>query len=207
MKKNTYIAAALAVAVLAGALYLAFGSRAFAESDDEHDRGNGNAFGIKGKLGEDFRDVEKGFSKVFERASGISPAEVPQSIAVNPQGDVRLTGAEVTAVSGNQLTVKLWGWNLTVDRTNAQIIGKVNIQEITGQSTSTATSTAEINVGDKLLVKGTVNSTTGVVTASWIKNLSLQQQGIADIQSRISQLLQLIQQLQARLRAGTGAGE
>lgn len=208
MKKNAYIAAALAVVMLAGALYFVFSPRslALAEEEKEHGFGQRNAFGLKGKFAEEFNDLEKGFSKIFDRVSNISPSEVPQSISVNPQGDVRLTSAEITAISGPQITVKLWGWNFTVDRSNARIVGRINLPSIASESPSTVTSSADLNVGDRLLVKGTVNSSTGIVAASWIKNISLQQQGITDIQGRINQLLKLIQELQAQIRARTGGG-
>ena len=209
MKKNAYIAAALAVVMLAGALYFVFSPRslALAEEEKEHGFGQRNAFGLKGKFAEEFNDLEKGFSKIFDRVSNISPSEVPQSISVNPQGDVRLTSAEITAISGPQITVKLWGWNFTVDRSNARIVGRINLPSIASESTSTATSSADLNVGDRLLVKGTVNSSTGIVTAIWVKNISLQQRDLTDIQGRINQLLKLIQELQAQIRAKTGGGD
>jgi len=202
MKKNSYIALALAVVVLSGALHVAFGHSAFArvEVDDESK--------LKGRFGEDFKDLDRGFSKIFERFSNTPPAEAPASILVNPDGDVRLTGAEVTAISGPQITVKLWGWNFTVDHSNARIIGRINLPAmpaIDAAATPTAPS-ANFNIGDKLMVKGTVNSSTGVIAASWVRNLSLQHQGVADIQGRINQLLQLLQQLQAQLRARAGGG-
>lgn len=208
MKKNAYVAITLSVVMLAGMLYVLAGQGTIvrAQIDSERERGQMRASELRGKFGEDFKDLEKNFSRIFDRFSNMPPAEVPASISVNPEGDVRLTGAEVTALPGTQITVKLWGWNFTVDRSNAQIIGRVNLPTTvapTNMEVSTVPG-ADINVGDKLLIRGTVNSATGVVTASWIRNLSLQQRGVADIQGRINQLLQLLQQLQAQLRARTG---
>lgn len=147
------------------------------------------------------KEIESAFSNAFGNAvqSGVTAEQMPSSLSIDPSGQVRITGASLTAVSSGSATVNVWGLTFNVDTTQAQLAGP-------GEQGLTSSS---LQVGDKLTITGTLNPTTGVISAKVIVDYSAAaQQATGVLQSRINQLLQLIQQLQTQLNAmsGTGAG-
>ena len=147
------------------------------------------------------KNLEDSFSSAFDNTvqSGIKAEQMPSSVSIGPNGQIRMTGASLTAVSGNNVTVNIWGLTFNVNASQAQLAGS-------SQQTIALT---DMQVGDKLTVTGTIDPSTGAVTGQVIVDYSLatRQAGSA-LQSRINQLLQLIQQLQSQLnlmQGGTGA--
>ncbi len=147
------------------------------------------------------KELENAFSNAFDSTvqSGIKADQMPSSLSIGPNGQIRITGANLTAVSGSALTVNVWGMTFNVNAAQSQLAGS-------SQQTIALT---DMQVGDKLTVTGTIDPSTGAVTGQVIVDYSLatRQAGSA-LQSRISQLLQLIQQLQSQLnlmQGGTSA--
>ncbi|MDE2096100.1 MAG: hypothetical protein KGL39_02560 [Patescibacteria group bacterium] len=147
------------------------------------------------------KELENAFSSAFDSTvqSGIKADQMPSSLSIGPNGQIRITGANLTAVSGSALTVNVWGMTFNVNAAQSQLAGS-------SQQTIALT---DMQVGDKLTVTGTIDPSTGAVTGQVIVDYSLatRQAGSA-LQSRISQLLQLIQQLQSQLnlmQGGTSA--
>ncbi len=149
--------------------------------------------------------VQTNLNEAFDAGSNSSPDATPLSMSIGPQGQARITNGSVTAVNGNMLTVSVFGVNFSVDSSNANIVGATALPPIPNTATSSATSTGttssttSINVGDKVVVQGTIDSSTGIIKANTIRNLSAQVQSNSDIANRINQLLQMINQLRAQL--------
>jgi hypothetical protein len=162
-----------------------------------------------GKREEKFaRDVEKWIDKLDKDFNSFSRASenVPSSLVVTPAGRVRLTNSTVSAINGTNLTLSLWGINLNVDASNARLLNpRVLGPQVLAPTTSTSTASStisDIKVGDRLAVEGTIDSTNGTIKAERILDYSLQRQTVSEIQARIQQLLQLLEQLRAQLRGG-----
>ncbi len=131
----------------------------------------------------------------------------PAGMTIGANGAVRVTSAKVTAINGSTMTVLLFGLSLNVDTSQAQMIGGIVLPPISTSTTSTTTSTptigqTQVSVGDLVSINGTMNQTSGVIQAQTVRDLTLQSQSTSNIQSRIQQLLQLIQQLRAQLQGG-----
>ena len=228
MKKNKiYAYTASFVAIIAMIVFMAGFSGVFAknvqlaESEGENNSSSANigsnasgtnglgigtsiAPGLQGK-NQTESEVENGLNNAFNAGLGSSPEATPLSMSIGPQGQARITNGNVTAVSGNMLTVSVFGISLSVDISNANIVGAMALPPIPSTATSSATSTGatpsttSINAGDKVVVQGTIDSTTGIIKASAVRDLSAQVQSNSDIVNRINQLMDMINQLKARL--------
>ena len=228
MKKNKiYAYTASFVAIIAMIVFMAGFNGVFAknvqlaenegENNSSSDNGGSNVFnanglgigtsiapGLQGK-NQTESEVENNLNNAFTAGLDSSPEATPLSMSIGPQGQARITNGNVTAVSGNTLTVSVFGISLSVDISNANIIGAMALPPIPSTATSSATSTGatpsttSINVGDKVVVQGAIDSTTGVIKANTVRDLSAQVQSNSDITNRINQLLQMINQLRARL--------
>lgn len=143
------------------------------------------------------RELENAFSNAFGNAvqSGVKASQMPSSLSVDPSGHVRITGGSVTAEASSSITVSVWGLSFNVNSSQAQFAG----------SDQKTISASDIRVGDKITVTGTLDPTTGVINAQVVVDYSLvTRQATSTIQSRINQLLQLIQQLQSQLNSIQG---
>lgn len=122
---------------------------------------------------------------------------VPSSIVITAKGKTTLVNADLTAVAttttgtttGSTLTVKIFGLNLTVDASEAKIIG--------GGKELTA---SDLKVGDKLLIKGVIDANTGIIKASRIQDRSIKSAEISSIRTRIQELMNLIKELKLKLK-------
>ncbi len=147
------------------------------------------------------KNLEDAFSSAFDNTvqSGVKAEQMPSSLSIGPNGQIRMTGASLTAVSGSNLTINVWGMTFNVNASQAQLAG----------SSQQAIALTDMQVGDKLTVTGTIDPSTGAVTGQVVVDYSLvTRQASTALQSRISQLLQLIQQLQSQLnlmQGGTSA--
>ncbi len=146
-------------------------------------------------------EMENAFANAFGNAvqSGVKAEQMPASLSIDPNGQVRITGANLTVISTSSATINVWGLTFNVNTSQASFAGQ-DQQSI---------SAADMQVGDKVTVTGTLDPSTGVINARVIVDFSLvSRQSINIVQSRINQLLQLLQQLQGQLNAmqgGSGA--
>ncbi len=136
----------------------------------------------------DSKKLNKAVEKLekFELPDVESVKENPASLFVGPQGQVRIISGEITAIgtSTPQIdSIKVWGLTLSVDVANAKYI-------------PSGTTASSIKVGDKVNVKGTINKDTGVIKADTVHALTLHQQTINDLTSRIRELIVKIRELQ-----------
>lgn len=161
----------------------------------------GNLYSYSNAWQSQAKNLEDSFSNAFDNAvqSGVKAEQMPSSLSIGPNGQIRMTGASLTAVSGSNLAINVWGLTFNVNASTAQLAG----------SSQQTIAVSDMRVGDKLTVTGTIDPSTGAVTGQVIVDYSLatRQAGTA-LQSRINQLLQLIQQLQSQLnlmQGGTGA--
>ena len=143
------------------------------------------------------KNLEDAFSSAFDNTvqSGVKVEQMPSSLSIGPNGQIRMTGASLTAISGSNLTINVWGLTFNVNASRAQLAG----------SSRQAIALTDMQVGDKLTVTGTIDPSTGAVTGQVVVDYSLvTRQASTALQSRISQLLQLIQQLQSQLNLMQG---
>ncbi len=222
MKNNklVFIAAITAAIILAGGAVKA-------EEQGEMSRGgSGNNVGndfiyqdqkmMKVPMMEDINPENRNFPP-----GPIPPIRSNQmSVNIEPNGQAKLMNAAVNSVNGNTIVASVFGINFTVDISRAKIIGGFALPPLpslaqmlanTGAGTSTATTTeggtgntppAEqitISVGDKLMVMGIVDATSGVIKAEIVRDLTAQSQSQDTIKQRIQQLMDLINQLRAQL--------
>gem|GEM_PF-6582355 len=130
-----------------------------------------------------------------------------QGISINGQGNVQLSYGQVQAVNGNSLTVSVFGINFAVDTTNAKVGGGIalpaNLSSLFSTlgvtTTPTTSSPTTINVGDRVTLSGTVASSTGVISATTIRDLTTQSQSSNTIQNTINELLQMVSQLRSQI--------
>lgn len=169
----------------------AFGARVFArdENEDEAKPGKGPVKAVEKAL-ERLQNFEfKGFGEEdFTR--GLAPS----SLAINPQGHVRLTNAEVTAISGSSLSVKVWGLAFTVRQGTSTKVFAGKIREL---------SFSDIKVGDRIDVVGrTSESTPGVIDAEVIHDRALivqaRDEEVARLRSLIEDLIRRLQDILQR---------
>lgn len=151
-------------------------------------------------------DVEEKLNEAFRKVQESSPEATPLSVSIGPQGQARITNGSVMVVNGNMLMVSAFGINFSVDSSNAKITGVVPLPPLPSTATSSPTSTTTaisavtvISVGDRVVVQGTVDSSSGIIKASVIRDLSAQVQSKSHIVNRINQLLEMINQLRAKL--------
>ena len=104
-------------------------------------------------------------------------------LSIEGLGVTQASGAHVTSVSGNALTVSVFGvsLNLSVSSTT-QMVG--------------VTALSDVAVGDTVTIKGTIDQATGVVAASLVQDETQKQSMITSIQQQIQALLAQLQQLQ-----------
>ena len=184
-RKFIRIGAFFGMIALIAAVSLGQGIKVLADEDGD-DREVENFIEGKGKF-----KFDK-FPKHLEKTSvNREPA-----LTINPNGKTLITAGEVSAVNWPNVTVKVWGINLAVKITDTTVlIGKQ------GTATSTtATTTAQASVGDKVDVLGEINKSTGEITAKHFKNRSRASQEVGDLEKRIQDLLRQIETLRAQLK-------
>lgn len=131
-------------------------------------------------------DTENSFGNVFSHLSNLGfNANIPQSFSISPEGRVKITGAALNSVASGTMQVAIWGLNLTIDISHANI-------NAGGQSVQLS----DMKNGDKIMVSGTITQGTNVIAAEQVQDRSLNNQRVIDIQNQINQLLQLLRSLQ-----------
>ncbi len=113
-------------------------------------------------------------------------------LSIQGLGVTEADSAKVTSVSGNALTVEVFGvsLNLSVSSTT-QMVGAASI--------------GDVAVGDMVTIKGTIDQATGIVATSLVQDETQKQTMISGIQKQIQALLAQLQQLQLEVSGQTGA--
>ncbi|MEK7080133.1 MAG: hypothetical protein AAB883_00755 [Patescibacteria group bacterium] len=102
------------------------------------------------------REVKKELEKVRKENSSLLRGP---KFVINGNGEAIIANGKVTAQSSGELTVTVSGISLKVKTTD---------------------STTPIAVGDMVIVKGTIDDSTGVITAKTVRNLSVKFKGSDD---------------------------
>lgn len=105
-----------------------------------------------------------------ENKNSYSPSVQPASVTINPHGEVKLTGAEVVSAvaSTGTLTAKVWGITFTLAlNSNSDIRARGGV-----------INSAQIQVGDKLNIKGIANAATPLtIQVSRLEDMTLNVMG------------------------------
>lgn len=207
MKNTLKVTAIVALALIVGGAYgLAATVHADNNGQGEGENGNGNSMMPLLAPGQNGTAPGLGIFNGENENNGLG-INAPAGMTIGANGAVRVTAAKVTGINGSTMTVSLFGLSLSVDTSQAQIIGGIVLPPISTTTPSTTTSTptvgqTQVSIGDLVSVNGTMNQTSGVIQAQTVRDLTVQSQSTSNIQSRIQQLLQLIQQLRAQLQGG-----
>jgi polyhydroxyalkanoate synthesis regulator phasin len=132
--------------------------------------------------------VEELFGKLEKKELGTSS---PSSLVITPPGGVTMTNVDLEEINDTNLKVGLFGLSFNIDASSAKILGGGREVEI-----------SDLNVGDKLLIKGTVES--GVIKAFLIHDRSLRKKRLEELREKIRTLLEKIRQLQEELEILSG---
>jgi len=128
---------------------------------------------------------------------GIGFGTQQESVVMRQDGSFRVTGVTVNSVnaSANTVNVNFYGFNRDVSLAGAEIAG----------SGKTAINISDIKAGDKLSARGTFNKSTKVIAVSKVYDVTSQKSAdTSKIQSKIDELLQLLEKLRAQLKSATG---
>jgi len=153
----------------------------FAKSDNQQNNGQ--------KQNNELKQVDQLIEKLenFTLPDVESTKTNPSSLFIGPQGQFRIISGELTSVGSSTPAidgVKVWGVSLNVNVTNAKF-------------SSTGTTASSLKVGDKVNIKGTVDSA-GTITASIVHLVSAPQQSTSEMQARIIELIKKIRELQQK---------
>jgi hypothetical protein len=184
------------------ALVVGFGSFKQASADNGSEQGNtsgnnGNGIGqvvktLATSIGENQSSANLTGGTSQDITQSESSGGTQESAQLNASGNFTITGVTVVSVdaTGNSITGTLYGITKTMSTAGATITGG-----------NTVIALMSIQPGDIVSATGNYNASTHTATLSTINDLSYAQQNTANVQSRINQLLQLVQQLQAQLQA------
>ncbi len=139
---------------------------------------------------EQLKTWEKNFK--LPEISEIEKGDAAKSFGISASGNVKITNAEVVSISGDSLSVKSWGLIVKVATGSETkfLVGKLRIWSL-----------AEIKVGDRIDVFGSINEADGSVTATAI-NAKVSAPRIQNEEiSRLRSVVEgLVRQLQEALR-------
>lgn len=182
MKSKKLMLAGALVVVLSAALFI---NLAKAHDDNENEN-RGHSEGAPGKMMKELKmsGHQEDEAESEHKGSGNT------MFSIQPNGNVTIGNASLVSMSGETLNVKVFGLSLTVNTTTStKIVGVDN----------SATSTA-MQAGDLLDIKGSIDSNSGVVTASTVRDRSREAQNNQGILQKIQALFEQIKQLQEQLR-------
>jgi len=110
-------AAAAVGAVLA--FTSAFAITVFAENNDNNGNNADNHMSAEKKLPiQPLESMLKKLQNIDTKEFSFSPTqkEIPVTMTINPHGDIRITNAKVTAVSGDIITVDIWKLSFSIHK-------------------------------------------------------------------------------------------
>lgn len=157
--------------MVATVLSISMATNAFAREDESDDDHRGETTQL---MRSESEDIIKG--------------EATQ-LRVEPSGEFKASGVIVNANSAGVLNVKLFGISFNINTANVRIEGG-----------ATTTSVSDIAVGDKLAISGTIDSTTGVISARQIVDRTLETRRTGVVRDKIAELMRLVEQLREELR-------
>ncbi len=123
------------------------------------------------------------------------------SVNVKEDGSFKASGAVITTINATTssgvttgtLGLKMFGINFSVNINNAQLYGNEGAR-------ATA---ADYMANDVITLEGTINNANGAITASTIKNQTLQSRTTGGIKSQILELMKMVEWLRAQLKTLT----
>lgn len=123
--------------------------------------------------------------KVYEN---VQKAVSKLSLIINADGTVQFGGAKFVSLNGSNIYITAYGLPLTLStNSNTQILGVASLSNMIA--------------GDTLSGKGSINQSTGIITASSIRNESQNQQKIIDLENQIKSLMEQLKRLQVEMKA------
>ena len=190
----------IAAGIAAVSLALAVGvvSQAFADNEG-NDNGNGTKMGqmmqsnsASNMMDKMTENMDEGFGGMGLKLESINGNRDAESVVIKPNGDFRVTGAVVNSISSStsMLNARLFSFSRDINLAGAQIYGANH-----------PISLGDIQPGDKLMATGNFNESTHAITVSQINDTSYTTRNTSDIQTRIQALMQIVNQLQAQLKA------
>lgn len=131
------------------------------------------------------------FESRMEHAWGLQDGN-KRAVTMQHDGTYHVSGVEVKAIntSSQMLTVEFFGFTREVSVAGAKLIG--------GGKTITL---ADFQIGDKLTGKGTFDPATRAIGVREVHNMTYRNRASTDIQARIQELLEMIRQLQEKIRS------
>lgn len=202
MKHIKILAAFLAVA---GLVFLSAAQLHPAKADDR----NGNGATMSRGSGDNETESENGGNAFNGFASGNSGennggsggegenSQSGPSLVINPANKVVVNGATLVSNSGQSLVIKIFSLNL-----NAAITSSTSFL-----GTLAATSTAaSMKTGDVIDLTGQIDANSGIIAVDRIRDETLQQQNVQNIQQQIQALLQQLKALQEQLNMKQSGG-
>lgn len=151
--------------------------------------GLGIGRGLKG-IGQEIKELKSELKSEIKDLSS-TPQGPQEAVRILPNGNTRISGANIDAMNGSTLTLGILGLKFTVDASNAKI-------------TPGNAALADLRVGDQISVDGKINGNTGIITAITINDYTLRQRNsggnTSALQQRINELLALVARLQAQLQ-------
>lgn len=142
---------------------------------------------------DDFKPVSKPLQKIekaIERLENFQLPEIesarehPASFFVGPQGQVRVISGEVMTLASTTMSVKVWGLTFAVNTGGAQF---------TPQEAQ-----ANLRVGDKVNIKGSISADTGSINATLVHALSSRKRMTDELVNLINRLIEQLRELQRR---------
>jgi len=204
MKNTLKVTTLVALALIIGGTY---GLATIARADNNGNQMQALAPGQTGTApglvkNQNKNEFQNEFGDMMNKFNGWIGINAPTGLLIGPDGNTRVSNAKATAINGTTMTVSLLGLSLSVDTSQAQIIGGIILPPV---STSTVSSTpvvqqTSVSVGDMVSINGTLDATSGIIHAKTVRDLTTQSSSTSTIQNRIDQLMQLINQLRAQLQ-------
>jgi hypothetical protein len=133
------------------------------------------------------------FDKISERLekAELRIEKAPMSLVITPKKKVTLVNVELKEIATSTATLKvgIFGLTFTVDTSQAKILGG-------GKELSIS----DLKVGERLLIKGVVDETTGIIRAERVHDRTFNKETIEGLRSKIQELLKMIEELRKRLK-------
>jgi len=191
------------ITLLFSTVYVTINSLAVAQENEVNGEENGDENGdlINGEEDEEdedeedeVQDAEKLFDQLTKRLekAELRLEKAPASMVITSKGRITMVNVNLEAIDEDSqvLTVDLHGLAFEIDASEAKIYGGGKLLTI-----------GDLEVEDKLLIKGAVDEDTGTIEASRIYDRSSHRQSVQNLRLRIQELLERIEELQAQLQS------
>lgn len=106
------------------------------------------------------------------------------TLSINQHGEIQFSGGKFVSLNGSTINITVSGLPLSIStNTSTQIVGVAGLSSMA--------------VGDVISGKGSINASTGIITATLVKNESQNTQRITDLENQIKALMEQLKKLQA----------